>query len=84
MEAVETMVQKGKWTVPGTFIVLSNILIPLYDASRLQGEVWRPFVDVSCCCNLHRALQHIPLSIKSYLYWAGRTCLVLYFLVHKT
>ena len=38
-EAVETMIKKGKWTVPGIIFALSPILQRLNSLCRLQGEV---------------------------------------------
>jgi hypothetical protein len=44
VEAVETMVKKGKWTVPGRssllFLVFVFLNILWFD-DRLQGEIWR-------------------------------------------
>lgn len=59
VEAVETMLKKGKWTVPGTCF-LSSTILPLHSTTavrahvviffawfyRLQGEVRRPFTHV--------------------------------------
>lgn len=43
VEAVETMLKKGKWTVPGVSPVLVTSIITKFTISlRVQGEVRRP------------------------------------------
>lgn len=40
LHAVQTMVKKGKWTVPGKFFLSCNIRILNDKFPRLQGKVW--------------------------------------------
>jgi hypothetical protein len=47
-EVVETMVKKGKWTVPGAFHIISAIGI-LSTLFRLQGEIRGPQSHVVSC-----------------------------------
>jgi hypothetical protein len=45
VEAVEAMLKKGKWTVPGAFVLAFFWIHPrlsILSTLRLQGEVWRP------------------------------------------
>ena len=46
VEAVETMLKKGKWTVPGLccvgFFFSTHPQLSILSTLRLQGEVWRP------------------------------------------
>lgn len=55
-KAVETMVKKGKWTVPGALpsCYLSTLEMYLNGIDRLQGEVWRslPHVDSVTCTTI--------------------------------
>ena len=40
VEAVENMIKKGKWTVPGMFILFYFELPGVNGRLRLQGEIW--------------------------------------------
>ena len=48
VEAVETMIKKGKWTVPGKLGYPIDFQMKRSFAPRVQGEIWRlePYVDV--------------------------------------
>jgi len=46
LEAVQTMIRKGKWTVPGTFSPSLHSTLASFLFPRLQRKVWRPVVTV--------------------------------------
>jgi F-type H+-transporting ATPase subunit d len=46
LEAVQTMIRKGKWTVPGTLALSSSKPFFCSPPPRLQRKVWRPVVTV--------------------------------------
>jgi hypothetical protein len=55
VEAVETMIQKGKWTVPGMYIISADIRSTCRltcTLPRLQGEVRQPFPHVDSWCGI--------------------------------
>jgi hypothetical protein len=79
-EAVETMVKKGKWTVPGMCVPLKSIVtICSYTIHRIQGEVRRPQPHVisayyfrSVNCNIPFITGHPQLGIERRRSLRGR------------
>jgi hypothetical protein len=61
VETVETMVRKGKWSVPGMTnpVAFYGWPLDLFLCNRVQGEVWRPQCRV----------DYLVISIE-YQHWA--------------
>jgi hypothetical protein len=69
-EAVETMIKKGKWTVPGKYchyhLLLPAPIIILH--LRIQGEVWRSLAHVDCP---YFSLDTIHVHLEFALYYGS-------------
>ena len=68
-KAVETMLKKGKWTVPGTFMPYTEWNGTDAD-TRIHGEVWGLVdgVDVDALGNvIYRATKQCVLKTKASL-----------------
>lgn len=66
VEAVETMLKKGKWTVPGAYIRFNYFsCLHVY---RIQGEVRRSQSHVICHCLLERILSSWSSKVNDIQY----------------
>jgi hypothetical protein len=79
LKAVDTMMKKGKFSVPGTKLNHSGRIELLTTADRLQGEVWGSFYGVNVAgdrTELHLLGWAFRQGSKIRMYMSAQDCCI--------